>query len=253
MNRKHTRFHKNVDVELYRIKFPPDSSIQEHELKAISSAWNLMGNFTHIENGLARTIIVGTGLNKKENWKEYLYKIGKCFSFSQQISMVEDLVKRDCFTLSDNSNSNLPTVFSKAELPYFQACRLAMEFRNELAHNGVIFWVHQEGDSFRHFPLIGANNPRVSNPNDIFITVDISAPSTISRDGKQTSLGFSDWVFRIAGRLPIYNTEPIVSPTGITVDPKEFLSDHKVKVIKSIESTIKSSSKKIDKLISSIH
>ena len=204
MNEVLLRFAPSVDRDQYNKANPPSTELDEYHVRAISSACALMTSFTHLEKGFARLIHAGLAFEKDSDWKYKTYRLGKNFSVAQQIDMVVDLTSRGCLALSQNSISQLPEVFSKDELPYFEACRLAMQYRNELAHTGIIIWVQKEGNVYYHFPMIGLDNPRSDDQRDIFIPVDISARSTVYEDGRPPSLSFSDWVFQLKNRVPIF-------------------------------------------------
>ena len=247
-----SRFAPEVDREKYRIAFPITDQIEPHMANAISCAWGLMENFTKIEIGLARTIVAGLSLDDPDRWREYARSIGKLFSSADQVSMLEDLVARGGLVLSDNRSCKMPREFETEELSYFEALRFSFEYRNDMAHNGVIFWIQENGGHFHHFPMIGLDNPRIANPSDRFVALDISSRAHINTADQTSSIGVQDWIFQLANRLPPYLGEPIVRPSGEKVDRDDFFESHKDRISKAIEARGVSTLKRIDKFIASL-
>lgn len=126
----------------------------------------------------------------------------------------------------------------------------AMEYRNELAHTGIIIYVRHEIGKYRHFPMLGLDNPRVQNKSDLFIPVNISARSVVSED--KQFLSYQNWVFRIANTLPPGIGSLMFQPTNKKIDRIAFLTEHKNKIEKDMIKRNKSSLKKVDKFIDSL-
>lgn len=247
MNFEKQRFAAGVDRDIYNRLNPPSGELANYQITAIKSVSSLMEFFTHIEEGLARTIVTGTGLDvpgRPDLWKPIVNKIGKCFSTEQQIAMVEDLVEvGKTLEILEPSVVTMPNCFNVREMPYFKACRLAMQYRNELAHNWFIFLISKRGEHYLHTPMLGLDNPRSENSDDVFTALDLS------------SSDFINWVYRISIRLPVFIGTPIVQPIDSaisTINAKDYFSRHKISIIRQIEKSKVSKEKSITKLIESL-
>lgn len=244
MNFQHFRFAPGIDQKDHIAAYPPTTQLQQYQIIAIKSVASLMESFTRIEEGLARTVITATGLNvpgKPEIWKPLVKKLRKNFTVEQSISMVEDLVDCEALELVEPYETKLPTGFSKAELPFFHACRLAMNYRNELAHNWYIFYVSEHDGQYVHSPFLGLDNPRSSDKNDVFTPVNIS------------STEFLDWVYNIANRLPYMHIgAPAIKPTNTPCDAIPFFKKHKKAALSQLDKAKQSKEKSIDKFVNSL-
>lgn len=243
MNLELQRFSTGVDKEEYNKANPPSMEIKPYQIATIKAVESLMESFTRIEQGLARTIVTATGLNvpgKPEIWKPIVRNLGKNFTTEQQIRMVEDLIEAGALRRLEPLTVTLPNGFSKRELPYFQACRLAMNYRNELAHNWFIFLITKNDEEYLHTPMIGMDNPRAKDRNDIFIAANIASSE------------FIQWAYSIANRLPISLGTPAIMPTDTPVDAVTFFEKHKGAVISQLENAKAGKVKSISKFIASI-
>ena len=249
------RFSPEVDQDQYRKEYNPSTKKDKVFQDALSKSWGLMQYFTKLEEGLSRLIVIGLGLGNPAPWKELAYQIGKTFSAAQQVEMIEDLTKRGALIITEGLLFQLPTDISKEkkEFNFYKTCRLAMEYRNELAHNGIIVLVRQEQGVISHYPIIGLDNPRSKIASDIFQPTCISLPSTIDKGGNTIYLSFQDWAFRLANSVPIYFSEPSFTPGTPIEDKEEFLNYHKERLSQKFEKFNQGKLKKIDKLIDRIN
>lgn len=237
------RFAPGIDRDHYNAW--SRNSDRSYEHRAVQNAWGLMNSFTKIEKGVARIITTGIGCSDDLEWKAVTYKIGKAFPFTAQIEMIEDLVRNGTFKLAKDDNIKLPRGLRGCKISFFRSLRLAMEFRNELAHTGIIYWVEKRGNGYVHFPILGFDNPRCNNPTDIFRPVDISEPSVINREtGEEVSLSFNDWVFRLSNELPPRLNGTMIEPTWKSVNPQEFFECHIARFERRLEKAKESNIKK---------
>lgn len=249
------RFTPEVDQTKYRKEYNPSTKKDKIFQDALNKSWGLMQYFTKLEEGLSRLIVIGLGLDNPAPWKELAYQIGKTFSAAQQVEMIEDLEKKGALIITEGLSFQLPTDISKEkkEFNFYKACRLAMEYRNELAHNGINVLVKQKEDVISHYPIIGLDNPRSKVESDIFKPTCISLSSTIDKNGNTIYLSFQDWAFRLSNSVPIYFGEPSFTPGTPIDDKEEFLNYHKERLSKKFEKFNQSKLKKIDKLIERIN
>lgn len=248
------RFAKEVNQKDYNEKYNPGKTNEPYFSDGLNKSWGLMQYFTKLEEGMSRLIVIGLGLDNPAPWKEIAYQIGKTFSAAQQVEMIKDLVDREALILTEDSIFPLPTelINKKTELDFFKSCRLAMEFRNELAHNGIIIFVRQKGTEYYHLPMVGMDNPRSKNGSDIFKPVNIAAKSRVDDKGQTTHLSFQDWAFRLSNSVPLYFGPPVLKPGNPLKNRVEFINYHKEKLSKRLESENERKLKKIDKFNESI-
>ena len=236
----------------------PISFQQEQEVVKLAdqSCYKLLNAFTNLEYSLAKLVLHSLGLDAdKEVWKAkheiYRTKLSKIFSIHEIREIIGEFEKVGIIKANEELNNiQLPTHFkTDKKVSYLEALRIAFEYRNNIAHEGYIFFYFKHQDKFKINPIILAKEHQIKKgyPN-----IPLLERSIIDEAGKCIHLSFMDFVGRLLLGLPPHGVTSMRYEIIGNPDIELFLDKRVKKAEGTMKSLLKSKLKKIEKFTNEI-
>lgn len=210
-------------------------------LLALPYAWHLMQSFTKIEVGILR-VVTGSLLGESVP-KDALTQLVNLFSFDERLRMVQRLIKTGDLVVRDEFKKiQAPGEFGRPEFgskTFFsptEAIRIAMSYRNILAHDGFKFGVSETENGFSHVPFIESSNNSTRWVHLYHIWPE-------PRLDGLAQISFHEFVWRLSNSLPFFIGPPMFEKPSRIESPVKFIE---TAIAKQKESQAKNDARKRD-------